>query len=135
MINPVLCEYCASPHIRRSRRRSKAELFTMALGNYPFRCLDCNGRFSVNVFLFARLAFAKCPKCLRTQLTTWGARSYRISLSRKLMITFGCRRYRCPACRYNFVSFRPLAAQRRALKLKRNSRPRRPNSGTLTSGK
>ena len=81
----------------------------MAIGTYPFRCLDCNARFSVNVFFLSRLAFAKCPKCLRMELTSWQHKSYHLGLLTKLMITFGARRYRCAACRCNFVSFRPKA--------------------------
>jgi len=110
MIYPVTCDYCGSAHLRRSRRQSKAELLKMAIGTYPFRCLDCSGRFSVNVLLLSRLAFAKCPKCLGLDLTNWPRKGYHISLAKKVMLTFGARRYRCATCRCNFVSFRPLAA-------------------------
>jgi hypothetical protein len=109
MIYPVTCDYCGSAHLRRSRRQSKSELLKMAIGTYPFRCLDCSGRFSVNVLLLSRLAFAKCPKCLGLELTNWAHRGYHISLPQKVMLTFGARPYRCAACRYHFVSFRPLA--------------------------
>lgn len=83
----------------------------MAIGTYPFRCLDCNGRFPVNVLLLSRLAYAKCSKCLSLELTTWPRKGYHVSLLKKLMLTFGARRYRCASCRHNFVSFRPLAVQ------------------------
>ena len=83
----------------------------MAMGIYPFRCLDCNGRFPVNVLLLSRLAYAQCPKCLGLELTTWDLKRYHVSLPKKLMLSFGARRYRCAACRCNFVSFRPMAAQ------------------------
>jgi DNA-directed RNA polymerase subunit RPC12/RpoP len=83
----------------------------MAIGAYPFRCLDCNARFPVNVLLLSRLAYAKCPKCLGLELTTWATKRYHISLIRTLMLTLGARRYRCAKCRCNFVSFRPKAAR------------------------
>jgi transposase-like protein len=111
MINPVTCEFCGSARLRRSRRRSKSELLTMLIGTYPFRCLDCNGRFSVNVFLLSTLAFARCRKCLGLNLTTWERRAYHVSPLKKLMLSFGGRRYRCPSCRYNFVSFRPVVTR------------------------
>jgi DNA-directed RNA polymerase subunit RPC12/RpoP len=111
MIYPVSCDYCGSTHLRRSRRQSKFELIKMAIGTYPFRCLDCSGRFSVNVLLVSRLALAKCPRCLGADLTNWSRNRYHVSLGKKVMLTFGGRPYRCAACRYNFVSFRPLAAR------------------------
>jgi len=83
----------------------------MAIGTYPFRCLDCNGRFFVNVLLLSRLAYAKCPKCLGQELTNWPRKGYHVGLAKKLALTFGARRYRCATCRYNFVSFRPVATQ------------------------
>jgi len=81
----------------------------MALGTYPFRCLDCDGRFYANVLLLSRLAYAKCPKCLGLELTNWQKKNYRLSTLKRLLITFGARRYRCGTCRHNFVSFRPPA--------------------------
>ncbi|SRR5579875_2550153 len=111
MIYPVSCDFCGSTHLRRSRWQSKSEMLKMAIGTYPFRCMDCNGRFFVNVLLLSRLAYAKCPKCLGWELTNWPRRAYHIGLAKKLALTFGARRYRCLNCRYNFVSFRPAAPQ------------------------
>jgi transposase-like protein len=42
-------------------------------------------------------------------LTSWPVRRYHLSFRKKLLNTFGAHRYRCPACRYNFLSFRPYA--------------------------
>ncbi|MGA8026168.1 MAG: hypothetical protein WB992_03425 [Bryobacteraceae bacterium] len=100
------CQYCGSASLRRSRRQSAVELSKMALGIYPFRCLDCNQRVWVNIWLFSKLAYAKCPKCLGMQLTTWPARHYHLTLWNKLLMTFGANRYRCSVCRENFLSFR-----------------------------
>lgn len=101
------CECCGSANLRLSRRHSKAELLKTWLGYYPFRCLDCNHRFWINVWLFSKLAYAKCPKCLGCELTTWPTRHYHLSLWKKLLMTFGAHRYKCAGCRYRFLSFRP----------------------------
>ena len=79
----------------------------MAFGVYPFRCMDCGWRMWVSVWLFGSLGLAKCPKCLRTELVTWPEKYFRASIWRSLMYTFGAHRYRCNACRCNFISFRP----------------------------
>jgi C4-type Zn-finger protein len=100
------CERCGSAHLRRSRRRSKFEWLKTAVGTYPFRCVDCNYRFPVNVWLFSKLAFAKCPKCLAGELGPWPQKNYRVPFWKNLLITFGAHRYRCATCRYRFLSFR-----------------------------
>jgi hypothetical protein len=104
------CQYCGKSNIRRSRRQSPFEFIKMALGSYPFRCLDCHQRFWINVWLFSNLAYAKCPKCLRLRLTFWPRRFYHLSFRKNFLITFGAHRYRCAVCRCNFLSFRPLAS-------------------------
>lgn len=105
---PVLhCENCGSANLRRSKRQSAWESLKMMAGIYPFRCLDCGARFWVSVWLFSKLAFAKCPKCLGTELVIWPAKHFRLTLFRKLMLTLGAQRYRCKPCRHNFLSFRP----------------------------
>jgi DNA-directed RNA polymerase subunit RPC12/RpoP len=105
---PVVCEFCGGSRLRRSRRKSAAELVKMAIGTYPFRCMDCNGRFFVNVFLLSRLAYAKCPRCLSLDIRNSPNKNYRASLPRKVLMTFGARPCRCNNCRYGFVSFRPI---------------------------
>lgn len=79
----------------------------MAIGTYPFRCLGCNQRVWVNIWMVSQLAYAKCPKCLGLQLTNWPRSHYRANFWNNLLMTFGAHRYRCSACRYNFLSFRP----------------------------
>ena len=106
----VLCDHCGSESVRRSKRRSFGELVRMYMGMYPFRCMDCNARFWVSVWLFSKLPFAKCPKCLNVQLTVWPAKYFAPNLLRSFAIMLGARRYRCMPCRYNFVSFRPMLA-------------------------
>ncbi len=103
----IACPYCSSTSLRRSRRASWLELLPMLIGSYPFRCLDCNQRSWISIWLFSRLRYAKCPKCLGLELTPWSHRHYRLGFWRNLLSTFGAHRYRCAACRYYFLSFRP----------------------------
>lgn len=102
------CPNCGSTDLRRSRINSKLEGLQTTFGAYPFRCLSCNYRFPVNIWLWSRLAFAKCPKCLRPELGIWPAKYYHLPLWKNLLVTFGAHRYRCAGCRHRFVSFRPL---------------------------
>ena len=111
MINAAhKCESCGSANLRLSRAHTAMELLRASLGSYPFRCLDCNHRFWVNIWLFSKLTYAKCPKCLGRELTDWPPRGYHLSTWKKLMMTFGAHKYRCLACRYNFLSFRRAEA-------------------------
>lgn len=109
---PVVCECCGSSRLRRSRRKGSLEWMKMMIGTYPFRCLDCNARFPVNVFLLSRLGFAKCPRCLSLDVSNTAKKLSRVGTFRKMMLTFGARRCRCKDCRYLFVSFRPVAYRR-----------------------
>jgi DNA-directed RNA polymerase subunit RPC12/RpoP len=103
----IACPYCGGLSLRRSRRKAWFEFFGMLFGRYPFRCLDCNQRSWVSIWLFSRLKYAKCPKCLGLELTGWPRKRHRLNLWRNLLSTFGAHRYRCAKCRYNFLSFRP----------------------------
>lgn len=101
------CEACGSTNLRLSHRLSKQEKLKTIFGTYPFRCLQCHHRFWINVWLFSKLAYAKCPKCLGRELTNWPRRTYHLTFWKNLMSTFGAHRYRCVGCRCNFLSFRP----------------------------
>jgi DNA-directed RNA polymerase subunit RPC12/RpoP len=103
----ISCPHCGSSSLRRSRRQSWIEYVNMIAGVYPFRCLDCNERSWIGIWLFSRLLYAKCPKCLGLQLGGWPKRHYHLSFWRNLLSTFGAHRYRCKRCRCNFLSFRP----------------------------
>lgn len=110
------CQYCGSFNLRRSRRQSLVEIGKMVLGSYPFRCVACNQRVWVNVWLFSQLPYAKCPKCLGLELTNWPRTHYHSTLWNNLLMTFGANRYRCMGCRHNFLSFRPRqVAQKEAV--------------------
>ncbi|MCU1291963.1 MAG: hypothetical protein JWP08_813 [Bryobacterales bacterium] len=100
------CPNCGSENLRRSKRQSLGEIGKMLLGAYPFRCLKCGSRFWMSIWLFSKLATAKCPKCLRTDLVTWPEKYYRPTFWRRVEYTLGAHCYRCNACRCNFISFR-----------------------------
>lgn len=106
-VSSFFCKHCGSSDIRKSRGRSVRDFARMAIGTYPFRCLTCNKRFSANLLSLPTLLYAKCPRCLRFQLTTWPANRYRLGLWQKTLIWLGAHRYRCQACRCNFLSFLP----------------------------
>lgn len=103
----IACPYCGGLNLRRSRRQAWFEFLGMIFGRYPFRCLDCNQRSWVSVWLFSRLRYAKCPKCLGLELTGWPRKHHHLTLWGNLLSTFGAHRYRCSKCRCNFLSLRP----------------------------
>jgi DNA-directed RNA polymerase subunit RPC12/RpoP len=106
------CAACGSHSLRRSHRHSLLELPKMVTGQYPFRCNECHHRFFINVWFVSKLKVAKCPHCLSLKLTEWpDDRRHRTRPWQKLMILFGANRYRCSACRTNFVSFRNREAR------------------------
>jgi ubiquitin C-terminal hydrolase len=106
--SPALeCEQCGRRNIRRARFHNLSERFRAIAGVYPFRCRDCHHRFFAGVWLLSKMAYAKCPKCLRMDLSTWSRKHYNPGLLANFLITFGAQQYRCPQCRCNFVSFRP----------------------------
>lgn len=56
---------------------------------------------------FEKLPFARCPKCFSLKLEIAQNKPYHhVTLMRSVMLLLGARRYRCPSCRYNFLSFR-----------------------------
>lgn len=108
MKTPALaCERCGSQNLRRARLQGLAEIVRTPLGIYPFRCRDCQHRFSVSILLWSQLVYAKCPRCLRTDLGTWSRKHYNPGVFSNFLVTFGAQKYRCAQCRCNFVSFRP----------------------------
>ena len=62
-----------------------------------------------NLLQFEKLPFARCPKCfnLRLEIAQMQIKSYHHNtFTRSVMLLLGAHRYRCPSCRYNFLSFR-----------------------------
>ncbi len=104
------CANCGCKHIRLARYLNWGERLRGALGIQPFRCRACGHRFLVSIWLFGKLRFAKCPRCLGLELTTWSRRYYKVDWMKNFLLAFGAQKYRCKACRCNFVSFLPRKA-------------------------
>ncbi len=103
----VTCPYCESSNVRTAHAHGFWERLQELTGIYPFRCRDCGNRFKDDPLGFLSFTFAKCPRCLRSDLTTWDAKHYRAPLSAQLKLWLGASRWRCEPCRHNFASWRP----------------------------
>jgi transposase len=101
------CPDCGGKNIRRSRYLNLKERLGALINVYPFRCRDCGARFRADVLMIKRLFFAKCPRCLRLELTTWSRHAFQTTPWQKALLLLGAQRCRCSACRFNFVAFRP----------------------------
>jgi hypothetical protein len=80
------------------------------VGYCPIRCRDCGRRFWHGLLFSFRLPYARCPRCLRDDLTDWAERYYYPGKFSRLLLKFGGKEQRCPVCRVNFVSFFPRRA-------------------------
>ena len=112
MRSEFTCSACGSKNLRRSHSTSLLDLPKMAMGIYPFRCLDCKERFWINVWLFSRSKHAMCPRCLSLDVALAAPQLMRLSLWKKLRLTLGARGYRCSACGFRFLSSKPVQAHK-----------------------
>jgi len=103
----LVCPNCGSRNVRYSYLRTPREHLASLVGIRPLRCRDCRQRFVARTWNPSDLPYARCPKCLNMTLSTWSPSHYHVPFSRGFKLFFGARPYRCEACRYNFVSFRP----------------------------
>lgn len=102
----VSCPNCGANNIRTSRAKSFLERVNSLVGVCPFRCRNCTHRFSAPVWDLSIWPYARCPKCLRTELSTWSEQYYRPPWTTTFMLRIGATPYRCEFCRCNFASFR-----------------------------
>lgn len=100
------CMGCGSTNLRRSQRTSILDLPKMALGAYPFRCLDCRQRFWINVFRLSKSKYVICPDCLVRDVIPVSSRQMRMGLWRKILLAAGGHGYRCSVCKHAFISMR-----------------------------
>ena len=100
------CSSCGSANLRRSHRTSMLDLPKMALGIYPFRCLDCRERFWINIWLFSKGRYAMCPRCLAVHVKPSALPRLRLNTVKRLLLTLGARGYRCSLCNHRFISFK-----------------------------
>jgi len=66
----------------------------------------CKTRFGTSMWEGQTWKYARCPKCLRFELSTWSEQYYNPPTSTVFLLRMGATPYRCDACRCNFASFR-----------------------------
>lgn len=100
------CPNCGSRFIRGARMRGLAARAKSVVGIFPFRCRECEHRFESFILDFSMWRYARCPKCLRTELSTWSEHYYNPPFLTRMLLRIGATPYRCEFCRCNFASFR-----------------------------
>jgi hypothetical protein len=102
----VQCPECGGRNIRSERTHGFREKCLAIGGFYAFFCQDCCARFLERPIELASVVYAKCPKCLRMDLSAWDAKYYRVGWWTSFRVWLGAHRWRCEPCRVNFVSWR-----------------------------
>ncbi|HEY3440110.1 MAG TPA: hypothetical protein VGK29_05140 [Paludibaculum sp.] len=92
--------------MRTGKARGLIEHLLTWFGRFPFRCHDCGARFHDVPIGLSAIIYAKCPRCLRMDLTVWDPKYYRTSRWQDLQLALGGHHWRCEPCRCNFVSVR-----------------------------
>lgn len=100
------CPKCGARRIRSARLHGFIARAKSIIGIFPFRCRDCDTRFESFILDLSLWRYARCPKCLRTDLSTWSEHYYRPPWRTRAMLRLGATPYRCEFCRCNFASFR-----------------------------
>jgi hypothetical protein len=99
------CPGCGFHNLHVSRPRYWEERIAGLVGLCHFRCRRCRRRFLRQIVLLPNIRFARCPKCLRQELTDWSERyNYPAGFS-SFWVWMGAGEHRCESCRHNFVSF------------------------------
>lgn len=100
------CLSCGSGSLRRSYSGTWRDLPKMLVGTYAFRCLTCKRRSFINVWLYSKQKYAKCPQCLSLEIVGRTHKPHRPSLWKRLLLGMGANRYRCLVCHHRFLSFK-----------------------------
>lgn len=106
----AICPKCGSRRFRVLRTRSWRDKLAEFLGSFRLKCSECSTAYR-KTWSPKDYLYAKCPRCLRTDLTFWSEQYYRPPFGITMQIALGARRLRCEACRHNFASFRMLKAR------------------------
>ncbi|MBL8209153.1 MAG: hypothetical protein JNK87_00495 [Bryobacterales bacterium] len=115
----VDCPSCGSKHVRHSRRLSIPERIISLFGYHTLRCNDCKHRFRQKVWHLRDWIWSRCPRCYRTDLSTWSEEHYSPKTRTLIKLRLGAKRLRCEYCRFNFAGFRPVKER---YKFRRRSR-------------
>jgi len=100
------CPSCGGHQLRVSKIRGLVEKLQSVAGILPFRCRQCGTRFRTLLWEPRNWKYARCPRCLTTELGSWSERHCIAPLRVRMLVGLGARRYRCEFCRHNFASFR-----------------------------
>ncbi len=100
------CPSCGTRDVRLSRSRTFSESLLEVVGVYSLRCKRCDTRFRRSVWNLRNVVYARCPRCLRMELSTWSEQYYNPPLGTIVKLRLGATPYRCEFCRCNFASFR-----------------------------
>jgi len=104
----ISCPNCGSRNVRHSRVQHLGERILSLFGRDSLRCKDCQHRFSGRIWRLTDLRFARCPRCYRTELSSWSEDHYIPKWFTTVMLNVGAKRLRCEYCRFNFAGFRPV---------------------------
>ena len=100
------CPKCGARDTRGARRIGVGEHLRGLIGYFPLRCKRCKERWETSTWEGFSWKYARCPKCLRQQLSTWSRQYYNPPMGTLLLLNLGATPYRCAACRCNFASFK-----------------------------
>lgn len=106
MASGSTCPACGTCDVRSARSHGFSEHLLEFAGIYPLRCKRCETRFRARVWSVSQVVYARCPRCFRTELSTWSEQYYNPTFGTKLKLRIGATPYRCEFCRCNFASFR-----------------------------
>jgi hypothetical protein len=104
----LACPSCGTRDVRVSRPQGMIQHLKGFCGVSGLRCRRCSSRWETSMWAGGSWKYARCPRCYRQDLTKWTAHRYRPALWTRFLLTIGARARRCPACRCNFASFKPL---------------------------
>lgn len=105
------CHRCGSANLKRSRQTTLRDMPKMALGRYPFRCLDCKERNWIDLRLFSTGKQMRCPRCLSVDVAPISSPRLGGGFWRNLLLSIGGHAYRCSVCTNKFVSFKKTEQQ------------------------
>src|SRR6478672_727979 len=101
-----VCPSCGTRDVRLARSHGLREHALEFVGVYQVRCKRCETRFQGKIWKLSHVVYARCPKCYRTELSTWSEQYYNPAFSTILKLRLGATPYRCEFCRCNFASWR-----------------------------
>lgn len=122
----ISCPNCGTRDVRTAQPRNLREKMLEWIGHYQLRCKRCETRFSGDIWRPSLIRYARCPKCYRTELSTWSTQYYNPSSWTLFKLRVGATPYRCEYCRCNFASFR--ACKERFLWRKKRPQPQNTES-------